>query len=208
MPLPEMHGRTHIPAGYAAVVQPTAPAAFLPQATSDQIPCVAGGAWTGQSASAYDSITGSGTGTINNNTLTSIYFDQVSIGTGVTAIVAGSASPGTSPLKLDIDGWYFFYLNVEWAGVGFADVRYYDLHFSTFSMEGDGNQDISAHQSAPFEASFHGTWGPLYCRVSAGHPSITVKLWHQAGSTQTLAGVLLSVIYLGPDIDPARFPPF
>ena len=43
MPLPEMHGRTHIPAGYAAVVTPTAAASFLPQATSDQIPCTTSG---------------------------------------------------------------------------------------------------------------------------------------------------------------------
>jgi hypothetical protein len=41
MPLPEMHGRTHIPVGYAAAVQAvTDPTTLLEQGTTDQVPCI------------------------------------------------------------------------------------------------------------------------------------------------------------------------
>src|SRR5574338_993289 len=158
-------------------------------------------------AIANDSVTGSGTGTVSNNTLTTIYFDEVFIATGVISLGAGAASPGTGPIRLKADGWYLFYLDFEWSGTGFTDVRYYDLSF-TANADTDGNQDISANESAPFEPSFHRTWGPLYFRGETGATTdVSVKVQHQAGSTQTITGVLLTVAYMGPDLDPTRFPP-
>jgi hypothetical protein len=37
-----MHGRSHIPSGYASIVTPASPSALLPQGGSDQIPSVVG----------------------------------------------------------------------------------------------------------------------------------------------------------------------
>lgn len=161
-----------------------------------------------QTAIANDSTTGSGTGTVATNTLTSIFFDQVFIGAGVTAIrQTATGSPGITPLELIADGWWLFYLDFDWSGLAYTDVRYYDLKFQ-FNADNDGNQDISANESAPFEPSFHRTWGPLYFRAASLTPHITVKVWHNSGLTETVTGVTFTVVYLGPDFDPAAFPPF
>jgi len=117
-------------------------------------------------------------------------------------------SPTTiTPIELLADGWYLFYLNFEWSGGPYADVRYYDLKFQ-FNADNDGNQDISGNESAPFEASYHRTWGPLYFRATSLTPNISVKVWHNSGGTETITGIILTALYLGPDLDPARFPPF
>ena len=61
MPLPEMHGRTHVPAGYASVVQPFSdPADLIEQGTSDQLPSIAGAG--GTTAAYLDDFNFAGTG--------------------------------------------------------------------------------------------------------------------------------------------------
>lgn len=208
MALPQMHGRTHIPKGYAAVVQPAADAALLPQSTSDQLRCIAGGAWTGDSAFMEDS-TISGTGTVSNNTLTDIIMDQISIASGSSAFTTRSALNSATPLKALLDGWYFFYLNFEWAGTPYTDVRTYSLFVNNFP-DNCGDDDVVHSESSPFiNAAFNGTFGPLYFRPSQLSDFWwKVRVQHSSGGTETIAGVELTCLYLGPDLDAARFPPF
>jgi hypothetical protein len=147
--------------------------------------------------------------TIADNTLTTVTFEAISISAGSTAFTDNSGTSWTEPVKLSADGWYLFYVDYEWSGGGFADVRYYDLHIANFLFDNDGNQDLGMHASAPFEASFRGCWGPLYCRGTAlSSIKLSFKVWHQAGSTQTVTGIILTGLFLGADPDPARFPPF
>lgn len=149
-----------------------------------------------------------GTGTVNNTTLTTISFaDGVSVSSGATAIKDNSGASTTQPLQLLLDGWYLFYLDFEWSGGSFTNVRYYTLTFQ-FNADNDGNLNVSSNESAVFEASHHRTWGPLYFRATSLKPKVSVKVWQSSGGVATITGVLLTVLYLGPDLDPARFPPF
>ena len=209
MPLPQMHGRTHLPAGYAAVVQPAADASLLPQATSDQLRCVLGGAWTGDSAFADCSTGGTSTGTVSNNTLTDIRMDQISIASGSAAFAVNTAVTSEKPLKCILNGWYLFNLNFEWSGAAYADVRTYSL-FLTNLADNVADTNMVQSASSPFiNAAFNGTFGPLYIRgADLAGSWFKVSVQHNAGSTQTVTGVLLTALYLGPDIDPARMPPF
>lgn len=107
-----------------------------------------------------------------------------------------------------LNGWYLFYLDFEWSGGSYTDVRYYNLHFQNLA-DNDGNQDISGNESAPFEASYHRTWGPLYFRAEDFNTNIGVQVWQNSGTgPQTVTGVLLTAMFLGPDLDQAGFPPF
>ena len=171
-------------------------------------PILPTGAWVGDSAFMEDS-TISGTGTVSNNTLTDIQMDQISIAAGSTAFTTNSALNSEKPLKAVLNGWYFFYLNFEWAGSPYTDVRTYSLFFTNFA-DNCGDQNIVQSGSAPFiNAAFNGMFGPLYLRAADLSGSWwKVRVQHSAGSTQTLAGVELTCLYLGPDLDPARFPPF
>lgn len=151
----------------------------------------------------------SGGTTISNNTLTTVTFDGISISAGSTAFTDNTGTSFTEPVKLSADGWYLFYIDYEWSGGGFTDVRYYEIHVANFLFDNDGNQDLGMNQSAPFEASFRGCWGPLYMRGTVlSSIKLSVKVWHQAGSTQTVTGCLFTGLFLGPDPDPARWPPF
>jgi len=151
----------------------------------------------------------SGTGTVNNNTLTDIVMDQISIASGSLAFTTRSAVPSARPLKALLDGWYFFYLNFEWAGSPFTDQRTYSL-FITNLADNCGDDDIVQSSSSPFiNSAFNGTFGPLYFRPSALSDFWwKIRVQHMSGGTETIAGVELTCLYLGPDLDPGRFPPF
>lgn len=157
----------------------------------------------------YDSATGTATGTVSNNTLTDIKMDEISIASGSSAFAIRTAVTSERPLKAILNGWYFFFLNFEWSGAAYTDVRTYSL-FINNEADNAGDQNVVQSSSSPFiNAAFNGTWGPLYLRGADLSDSYwKVRVQHNAGSTQTVTSVMLTCLYLGPDLDPARFPPF
>jgi hypothetical protein len=160
-------------------------------------------------AVAYDSTAGGGTGTVSNNTTTDVIFDQRSFATGTAAFAPDQNLATARPFKCVLDGWYLGYINFEWSGSPYTDVRSYALYINSFA-DNAGDQNIVQAMSQPnINAAYNGTFGPLYIRAATlGNAYFKTKVHHQAGSTQTVTGVLMTVIYLGEDLEPGRWPPF
>ena len=77
----------------------------------------------------------------------------------------GAGTP--RPFKCIIDGWYLAYINFEWSGAVYSDVRTYSFYSNTFP-DNAGNQNLIESESSPFiDAAFNGTYGPLYIRGDA-----------------------------------------
>ncbi len=185
---PAKHGRDHCPGG------------------ADPIPCLSSSV---DSAIAYDSTAGGGTGTIANNTATDIIFDQYVLSSGSTAFAEDQGAGTGRPFKCVLDGWYLGYINFEWSGSPYSDVRSYALFINSFA-DNAGDQNIVQSESSPWlNAAFNGSFGPLYIRAATlGNAYFKTRVQHTAGSTQSITGVLMTVIYLGPDLDPDSFPRF
>jgi hypothetical protein len=84
MPLPEMHGRTHVPAGHAAVVQVvTDPNTLIEQGTTDQIPSVLGTAAGSKPWIELDNLgqTLASTGLFAPSLMTDAYWDPLLVTT-------------------------------------------------------------------------------------------------------------------------------
>jgi len=140
--------------------------------------------------------------TINNNTLTTVTFESYAIASSATAIQINTA---TIPFKLVEAGWYHFWVDVEWSGAGFTDVR-----MAIMSKAGGGfwlnNNDTTflprTVMSDPYVAGTTGSWGPLYANCSSGNSiNVGLKVQQASGVSKTMTGVHYSVIYLGPAMD-------
>lgn len=158
-------------------------------------------------AIAYDSASGGGTGTVSNNTNTQITFDEFSLAADTQAFAADQGAGTSRPFKAILDGWYIGYINFEWSGGVFADVRTYVLYSNLFPQNA-GSQNMVKSEPSPFiNAAFNGTYGPFYIRAAElGSGWFRTRVQHAAGSTQTITGVLMTVVYLGADLEPGRFP--
>lgn len=150
-----------------------------------------------------------GTGTVDNNTYTSIIFDDFSIAAGSQAFATHSGSNTARPFKCILDGWYLGYVNFDWSGGVYSDVRLYAL-FSNTLPDNVGSQTLVQFSSAPFhDSAFNGTYGPLYIRGGTFAASyFELRVQQAAGSTQTVTGAVMTIVYLGPDLQPDRWPPF
>jgi hypothetical protein len=150
-----------------------------------------------------------GTGTVDNNTLTDIIFDSLSIPTGSRAFAEDQGAGTARPFKGVLDGWYLGYINFDWSGGVYSDVRMYGLYSNTLP-DNVGANTLVQFSSAPFQDSaFNGTFGPLYIRgETVGASYFKLRVQHAAGSTQTVTGAVMTVVYLGPDLAPSRWPPF
>lgn len=162
-----------------------------------------------ESALWYDGAGAGETGTVNNNTLTDIICNSRFISTGSTAFATDQGLPTARCIKAVADGWYLGYINFEWAGSTYTDQRTYSL-FQNNGADNCGDQNMVETASSPFiNAAFNGTFGPMYIRgASLSSSYFKTRVQHAAGSAQTIAGVVTTVIYLGPDLDQAGFPPF
>ena len=168
----EMHGRDHCPGG------------------SDPIPC-----WPGALAFAYATIGNSQV--ISNNTQTTMTFEHYSISPSNTAIQINTGTP-TLPFHIVQGGWYQFWLESEWSGSGFADVRHHGLLISgagAFDNEDAGSGlTPRAALSDPYHAGVTSSFGPMHIQPPL---DIGIQEWQKSGSSQTLLTVHFTIVFLG-----------
>lgn len=162
-----------------------------------------------QSAIAYDAVI-DGTSSVSDNTLTTINWDNTFVSAGATALSVNTPSPTTSvAMNLLLDGWFIFWLDFEWSGAGFTDDRLYQLVMNTTADNDSASMSltdgIGSEGNSPYQAAHHHTYGPLYFRNS---PTVKMSVKQNSGAPQDITGVLLTAIYMGPDMDPGAFPPF
>lgn len=149
---------------------------------------------------------GSNTVTANNNILTTINFQNTSTPTGSTAWQNNAG--GTQPFTLRKDGWVLLMLDFDWlSGAPFTDVRYYGVatHFGADNLGGSPNDPYSS-ESSPFTTGFRGCWGPLYYRSFSTSQWFEAQVRQASGAGKDILTCELTALYLGPDLQPARFP--
>lgn len=140
-----------------------------------------------------------------NNTLTAISFASVSIPTGSTTFQ--DFSPGSTPIKLLKNGWYICTLDFEWTGAAFADVRYYEIH-STVAADNLGGTNATPFftDSGVFLSGTTFASGPVYWRGADFNIRVGANVWQNSGVLKGINNVLVTVLFLGPDLQPGRFP--
>lgn len=157
--------------------------------------------FTPDAAIAYAASTASAA----NNTLTGISFASVSIPTGSTTFQ--DFSPGTTPIRLRKNGWYICTLDFEWTGAAFPDVRYYEIHSNVpCDNLGGTNGTPFFTDSGVFLSGTTFASGPVYWRGADFTVNVGASVWQNSGVLKGIAGVEVTVLFLGPDLQPGRFP--
>lgn len=155
-----------------------------------------------ESGVAYDAVV-DGTSSVNDNTLTTIAFDNVFASAGATAIAIDiPPAPATgSPLKLTAAGWFLIGMEFYWAtlpGTAMYQIDP-DTPFWTAPV-------LAGECTHLFSRNVNYQFGPVHNEDTSN--SLILKVQHLAGGAVNITSVYMTVLYLGLDIDEAAWPLF